>query len=265
MSSGTPVRAAGTPPELVIRLRELHKTYGRGAGATPVLRGVSLDVCRGEVVALVGQSGSGKSTLLNIIGGLDEAEKGEVQVLGLDYRTASDAQLASLRNTRIGFVFQAFNLLDHLDCLGNVVLPASFSSRKRGQEEERGLEALRRVGMVDLSRRHPAELSGGQKQRVAIARAMFHRPDLLLCDEPTGNLDTETGREVIELFQDINQRDGVTLLIVTHEERVSSAAQRVIRIEDGRIIEGEAVVAADADAGGAAEAARRERRAESSA
>jgi ABC-type lipoprotein export system ATPase subunit len=233
--------------DLVIQLRDVHKSYGSGAGRTAVLRGVSLDLQKGEIVALVGQSGSGKSTLLNIVGGLDTADKaGAVKVLGLDYTTASDRELAALRNGKIGFVFQAFNLLDHLSCLGNVMLPAAFSPRggkaERTSVTERATESLRRVGLGDLAHRHPMELSGGQKQRVAIARALFHRPVLLLCDEPTGNLDTDTGREVIELFTDINQRDGVTLLIVTHEERVSSAASRVVRIEDGRITEGTAVL-----------------------
>jgi putative ABC transport system ATP-binding protein len=225
----------------VIRLRDVHKAYGSGPGRTEVLRGVSLEVKRGEIVALVGQSGSGKSTLLNIVGGLDSADRGVVEVLGADYGAAGDAALASLRNERIGFVFQFFNLLDHLDCLANVVLPGAFAREHRGRRRvrERGMTVLRRVGMSDLIHRRPSELSGGQKQRVAIARALFHSPDLLLCDEPTGNLDTDTGREVIELFTDINRRDGVTLLIVTHEERVSSAASRVVRIADGRISEGE--------------------------
>jgi len=232
---------SGGTSELVIQLRDVHKAYGSGAGKTQVLRGVSLDLEAGEIVALVGQSGSGKSTLLNIVGGLDTADSGRVEVLGLDYRRARDRELAQLRNERIGFVFQAFNLLDHLSCVGNVLLPASFS-RHHEHDPERALESLRRVGLADLAGRRPAELSGGQKQRVAIARALFHKPALLLCDEPTGNLDTDTGREVIELFGDINREDGVTLLIVTHEERVSSAAKRVIRIEDGCIIEGEAVL-----------------------
>jgi putative ABC transport system ATP-binding protein len=233
---------SGGTSELVIQLRDVHKAYGSGAGKTPVLRGVSLDLQAGEIVALVGQSGSGKSTLLNIVGGLDTADKGKVNVLGVDYGRARDGQLAQLRNERIGFVFQAFNLLDHLTCVGNVLLPASFSARKSGGDQARARESLRRVGLADLADRRPSELSGGQKQRVAIARALFHKPSLLLCDEPTGNLDTDTGREVIELFTDINQQDGVTLLIVTHEERVSSAAKRVIRIEDGSIIEGDAVL-----------------------
>ena len=250
--------------DLVISLRDVHKSYGSGAGKTPVLRGVSFDLAKGEIVALVGQSGSGKSTLLNICGGLDTTDKGSVKVLGVDYGTASDRTLAELRGEKIGFVFQAFNLLDHLTCLGNVTLPSSFSPRRGKMErkgvEERATEALRRVGLADLAHRHPMELSGGQKQRVAIARALFHKPVLLLCDEPTGNLDTETGREVIDLFSDINQKDGVTMLIVTHEQRVSSAAGRVVRIEDGAIVDGDAVLHGSgsmpavkdvADAGGA--------------
>jgi putative ABC transport system ATP-binding protein len=232
--------------DLVIRLRDVHKSYGVGNARASVLRGVSLDLVKGEIVAMVGQSGSGKSTLLNIIGGLDTADTGEVEVLGHDYATASEAELARLRNRHLGFIFQAFNLLDHLTCLGNVTLPAAFGDDEP-HPEARGREALTRVGLRDFADRRPSELSGGQKQRVAIARAMFHRPKILLCDEPTGNLDTETGREVIEFFSELNQRDGVTLLIVTHEERVSEAASRVVRIEDGLIIEGEAVLASETE------------------
>jgi putative ABC transport system ATP-binding protein len=232
----------------MIRLRDVTKSYGSGAAKTPVLRGVSLDVERGEVVALIGQSGSGKSTLLNIIGGLDKADGGGVEVLGVDYTKARDTDLARLRNRDIGFVFQAFNLLDHLTCLGNVVLPATFSE---GGEDasERGRAALASVGLADLADRRPSELSGGQKQRVAIARAMFNRPSLLLCDEPTGNLDSDTGREIIEFFAKLNEEQGMTLLIVTHEERVSSAAQRVIRIADGNIVNGSAIREARAESG----------------
>jgi putative ABC transport system ATP-binding protein len=221
----------------VIRLRDVTKSYGTGEGRAQVLRGVSFDVELGEFLALVGQSGSGKSTLLNIIGGLDQCDDGEVEVLGLDYASASEAERAKLRNTRIGFVFQAFNLLDHLSCLGNVTLPAAFSRRDTHQAEERGREALRRVGLADLADRKPSELSGGQKQRVAIARALFGEPTLLLCDEPTGNLDSETGKEVIEFFTELNQRDKVTLLIVTHERRVSTVASRVIVMRDGALVD----------------------------
>ena len=218
----------------VIRLRGVTKSYGTGPGRTQVLKGVSFDVSEGEFVALIGQSGSGKSTLLNIIGGLDYPDDGEVEVLGLDYARASETERARLRNRRIGFVFQAFNLLDHLTCLGNVILPAQFT-RDGKDASERGVEALRRVGLADLAGRKPSELSGGQKQRVAIARALFGAPALLLCDEPTGNLDSETGKEVIDFFSELNQRDRVTLLIVTHERRVSSVARRVIAMRDGML------------------------------
>jgi putative ABC transport system ATP-binding protein len=223
-----------------IRLRDVKKSYGTGPARTPVLRGVSFDVATGELIALVGQSGSGKSTLLNIIGGLDTADSGEVEVLGHDYGKTTEQALARVRNDSIGFVFQAFNLLEHLTCLGNVILPASFQRGRadKGAIEARGLESLGRVGLTDLARRYPGELSGGQKQRVAIARALFCKPAMLLCDEPTGNLDSETGREVIEFFKELNEKDGVTLVIVTHERRVSAVAQRTIAIRDGELVEG---------------------------
>jgi putative ABC transport system ATP-binding protein len=220
----------------VVRLRDVTKTYGEGAAKTQVLRGVSFDIEKGELIALVGQSGSGKSTLLNIIGGLDQPDAGEVEVLGVDALRANDATRARMRNEQIGFVFQAFNLLDHLSVLENVTLPAAFS--KAGKDVPgRGREALRRVGLSDFANRRPGELSGGQKQRVAIARALFNSPTLLLCDEPTGNLDSETGREVIDFFRELNAKDGVTLLIVTHERRVSSVAKRVIAMKDGMLVE----------------------------
>jgi putative ABC transport system ATP-binding protein len=237
--TSAPEERAGTGTA-VIRLRDVTKSYGVGAAQTNVLRGVSFDVNAGDFLALVGQSGSGKSTLLNIIGGLDHAAGGEVVVLGHDYAKTSERALARLRNTSIGFVFQAFNLLDHLSCVGNVTLPATFGRDVSGVEA-RGLESLRRVGMADLAYRKPSELSGGQKQRVAIARALFNRPKLLLCDEPTGNLDSETGREVIEFFHELNERDGVTLIIVTHERRVSNVARKIITIRDGQLVEGEEI------------------------
>jgi len=220
----------------VVRLRDVTKSYGTGTAKTQVLRGVSLDIDEGELVALVGQSGSGKSTLLNIIGGLDQPDAGEVEVLGTDTITAGDSRRARLRNRSIGFIFQAFNLMEHLTCLGNVTIPAAFSPDAR-DVEGRGREALKRVGLADFARRYPNELSGGQKQRVAIARALFGEPTLLLCDEPTGNLDSETGKEVIDFFRELNTKDKVTLLIVTHERRVSSVAQRVIAMRDGMIVE----------------------------
>ncbi|MBT8493127.1 MAG: ABC transporter ATP-binding protein [Deltaproteobacteria bacterium] len=221
----------------MIKLADVEKSYGAGEAKTEVLKGVSLEIGRGDLVAMIGQSGSGKSTLLNIIGGLDEADSGSVEVAGLDYARTSESDMARVRNHEIGFIFQAFNLLDHLDCLGNVTLPGAFSDDEGSDAEERGRKALERVGLGQLARRRPSELSGGQKQRVAIARALFNRPRLLLCDEPTGNLDRDTGREVIEFFKELNRDDGVTLLIVTHEARVSEAADRIIKIEDGVIID----------------------------
>ena len=221
----------------VVRLRDVTKSYGTGASATQVLRGVSFDIDQGELIALVGQSGSGKSTLLNIIGGLDHPDQGEVEVLGVNTISCSDSQRAKMRNESIGFVFQAFNLLDHLSVLENVALPAAFSAHSTKDASARGREALRKVGLSDLAHRRPGELSGGQKQRVAIARALFGQPKLLLCDEPTGNLDSETGKEVIDFFRELNAKEGVTLLIVTHERRVSSVAQRVIAMRDGMLVE----------------------------
>jgi putative ABC transport system ATP-binding protein len=232
------VRSSSVANERIIRLHDVKKSYGAGNARSNVLRGVSFDVHKGEFLALVGQSGSGKSTLLNIIGGLDKADSGDVEVLGMDYETTSERALARLRNSEIGFVFQAFNLLDHLSCLDNVTLPSLFA-KNAAMVEDRGMDALRRVGLSDLAARKPPELSGGQKQRVAIARALFCKPSLLLCDEPTGNLDSKTGHEVIEFFCEPNTQDGVTLIIVTHERRVSKVARRIISIRDGQLVEGE--------------------------
>ena len=234
----------------IIKLADLTKSYGSGAARTQVLRGVSLDVEPGELVALVGQSGSGKSTLLNIVGGLDKPDSGSVQVLGNVYNKTSEPALARLRNTSIGFVFQAFNLLEHLSCLDNVTLPSQFAA-STSDVKGRGKTALDRVGLADFGNRKPGELSGGQKQRIAIARALFNQPKLLLCDEPTGSLDSATGHEVIELLRELNQQDGVTLVIVTHERRVSSVAKRVIAMQDGAIVEG-SQAAAIMEAGGPA-------------
>ena len=218
----------------IIRLVDVQKSYGEGKARQHVLRGVTLDIQKGELVALVGQSGSGKSTLLNIVGGLDRADSGKVVVDGFDYGELDDGRLSRLRNEKIGFIFQSFHLLDHLTVVENVLLPGFFSANGV-KAEERALDALGRVAIREYAHRRPTELSGGQKQRVAIARALFARPTILLCDEPTGNLDSDTGREVIEFFQKLNRDDGVTLLIVTHEERVSQAASRVLRIADGRL------------------------------
>jgi putative ABC transport system ATP-binding protein len=219
---------------MIARVAQIEKRYG----AQAVLSGVSLTVEDGELLALVGRSGSGKSTLLNILGGLDRRYTGRAEVLGHDLATLDDAALARFRNREVGFVFQSFNLLDHLSVLENVMLPAYFGSGPLvdGSAAEQARAALERVGIPEKAARRPTELSGGQKQRVAIARALYGGPRLLLADEPTGNLDSETGRQIIELFGALN-RDGLTAVIVTHEERVSRAASRVLCLEDGRLAE----------------------------
>lgn len=223
--------------EAIVELGGVDKHYRSGGKLlNHVLRRVDLTVERGEFVAIVGTSGSGKSTLLNIIGGLDRDYEGDVRVAGRELAALSDGELSAFRNAQVGFVFQQFNLLEHLSCAENVAMPAVFSAgRRRADAEQRAIEVLDRVGMAARARDLPANLSGGQKQRVAIARSLFNAPELLLCDEATGNLDTTTGRQIIELFGALNDQDQITLVMVTHEARVSSAAHRVVRIEDGRI------------------------------
>ncbi len=221
--------------EPVVALDAIEKRYGDER----VLRGVSLTVDRGELLSLVGRSGSGKSTLLHVIGGLDRGYTGRAHVLGTDLAALDDRALSRFRNARVGFVFQSFHLLDHLSVVENVALPSFFAAAPPRDPAPRAKEALDRVGMSAFAGKLPGQLSGGQKQRVAIARALFHRPELLLADEPTGNLDSETGREIIALFQALNA-DGLTLIVVTHEERVSRAARRVLRLEDGRLAAGAA-------------------------
>jgi putative ABC transport system ATP-binding protein len=218
----------------LVKLEGVRRCFG----ARDVLTDVSLEIGAGELVALVGRSGSGKSTLLSILGGLDRSYGGICRVLGHDLATLGDRALARFRAAEVGFVFQAFHLLDHLTVRENVTLPAYFGATGPAAEHAHRAEGtLERVGMREAAELRPSELSGGQKQRVAIARALFAGPRLLLCDEPTGNLDVETGREVIELFSALNG-DGLTLVIVTHEERVSRAARRVLRLERGRLLPG---------------------------
>ncbi len=219
-----------------IQLRGVAKQYPPrepGLGPQELLRAVDLEVHRGEFVAVEGQSGSGKSTLLHILGGLDREFAGEARVLGCDLRGVSDAELAALRHTQIGFVFQSFNLLPALSALENVLLPDFFGDGLP-DAERRAREALERVGLLDKARARPSALSGGERQRVAIARALVAGPPLLLADEPTGNLDARTGEGVIDLFRQLH-REGMTLLIVTHEARVSHAANRVLVLRDGTL------------------------------
>lgn len=219
----------------IVAVSKLRKVYGDGDGSRAALDGVSLLVQKGEFVVILGQSGSGKSTLLGIVGGLERSYEGSVTLFGKDVASLSDKALARLRSEKIGFVFQAFHLLGHLSVLENVLAPALFDSSAKDQTP-RALAVLERLGLQDRSADRPAQLSGGQRQRVAIARALLHEPELLLCDEPTGNLDAETGDRTIRLFRELHA-SGLTVLAVTHEERLASAATRVIRLKDGRIEE----------------------------
>ena len=215
-------------------VRKQHPPREAGAPAQELLRSADLEVARGEFVAIEGQSGSGKSTLLHIIGGLDRVFTGEVRVLGHDLAKLSDLALSSLRHLQIGFIFQSFNLLPGLTALENALLPDYFGEGIPNAEK-RAREALDRVGLADKARSKPAALSGGERQRVAIARALLAQPPLLLADEPTGNLDAQTGEGVIDLFRELH-KGGMTLVIVTHEARVSRAASRVLLLREGLLV-----------------------------
>jgi putative ABC transport system ATP-binding protein len=221
----------------VIHLENISRVYGAGAGATDALREVSLDVAAGAFVTVVGTSGSGKTTLLNIICGLDTEYRGRAFVSGKDLKSLTDAELSRFRNQTVGFVFQHFHLLDHLDALQNVALPSFFGSDQRNVIS-RAEEALCRVGLQDKLRSFPSQLSGGQKQRVAIARALFSKPCLILCDEPTGNLDRRTSAQIISLFESLNRDDTITVMVVTHEDSLFSAISQTVHIEDGRLVDG---------------------------
>jgi putative ABC transport system ATP-binding protein len=220
----------------VIRARDIVKQYRDGDGTeVRVLDGLSLEVEDGDFVAVVGPSGSGKSTLLHLLGGLDVEYQGEVEVAGVKLSGLAEKELARFRNAHVGFVFQSFHLIPNLSALENVLLPAHFGP-SQGDARARAEALLDRVGLLAKKDRAPVRLSGGERQRVAIARALFTGPRLLLCDEPTGNLDAATGAGVISLFQELH-REGLTVLAVTHEERMSSAARRVLRLREGRLVE----------------------------
>jgi len=221
----------------VIRIQDLKKSYVDAEVATPVLRGLDLQVQPGELLALVGKSGSGKSTLLNVIGGLDQAYDGEVQVAGVTLRGLDDRALSRFRHETVSYVFQLFHLLPHLTVLENVRLAAWFDGSSRiSAPDARALELLDRVGLADRAASRPGQLSGGEKQRVAIARALFTKPRLLLADEPTGALDTEHGASVLNAITELSRADGLTVIIVTHDDQVASRCDRVVRISDGRIV-----------------------------
>lgn len=222
----------------MIHVRGLTKQYDDGQGApVTVLDDVDLELAAGDFVALMGPSGSGKSSLLHVLGGLDAAFTGEVSVAGHALAKLPDRARAQLRSTTIGFVFQSYHLIASLPAWRNVALPAAFAPTPTPKVEARAREALARVGLGGHAHRLPTALSGGERQRVAIARALFFSPPLLLCDEPTGNLDADAGAEVLALFTELNRRDGVTLLVATHAESVAQRAQRVVQVQSRKLCE----------------------------
>jgi len=223
----------------VIRTRSLCRVHEGGRDTRRALDGVDFSVDEGEFVCVLGPSGSGKSTLLAVIGGLDRGYEGKVELFGEDIGQKSDASLARLRGERIGFVFQHFHLLHHLSVLENVMTPALFDPTGGEGAEAHARELLERLGIGDRAADTPAELSGGQRQRVAIARALLRKPRLLLCDEPTGNLDVDTAARTIALFEELYREEKLTIVAVTHEPRLARAATRIVRLRDGRIDEGE--------------------------
>jgi ABC-type lipoprotein export system ATPase subunit len=222
----------------LIELRDVCKTYDLGEVQVEALRGVTLDIERGEMIALVGPSGSGKSTLMNTLGCLDRPTGGSYLLAGEEIVRMSSDERALVRNRRIGFVFQNFNLLARTSALENVELPLMYApSMSTRERHRRAKELLDLVGLGNRLDHHPSQLSGGQQQRVAIARALVNRPDILMCDEPTGNLDTKTSKEIIQLFQKLNQESGITVILVTHDQDVGRSARRIVVLRDGLIVE----------------------------
>jgi putative ABC transport system ATP-binding protein len=222
------------PPIPIIHLENIQKSYYMGKQALPVLKGVSLDIQKNEYVALMGPSGSGKSTLMNILGCLDTPTSGKYVLNGQDVSKMPDDDLADVRNVEIGFVFQQFNLLPRLTAVENVALPLVYAGVPTKQRIERAMAVLEKVNLTERSHHKPNELSGGQSQRVAIARALINNPSLILADEPTGNLDTKTSIEIMDIFSAI-QAAGNTVVLVTHEEDIANYAHRIVRLRDGVI------------------------------
>jgi len=229
----TEVRPGAPPP--VIHVDNLHKTYDLGEVQVHALRGVSLFAERGEFVAIMGASGSGKSTFMNLVGCLDRPTRGRYLLEGQDVSTLSKRELAGIRNRKIGFVFQGFNLLARTSALENVELPLIYAGIPHEQRVERAHGALRAVGLEGREAHHPSQLSGGQQQRVAVARALVNNPSIILADEPTGNLDSRTSVEIMEVFQRLNEERDITILLVTHEMDISRYAKRMVIFKDGKV------------------------------
>ncbi|HUT55525.1 MAG TPA: ABC transporter ATP-binding protein [bacterium] len=220
----------------LITLDGVTKTYHLGEVDVPALRGITMEIKRGEFVAIMGASGSGKTSLLNVIGCLDRPSGGKYLLDGLDITVAEDDELAAVRNRKIGFVFQSYNLLPRTDALENVEMPLLYGPRTSAKEKrDKAIRLLTRVGLESRVHHHPTQLSGGEQQRVAIARALINEPPLILADEPTGNLDTKSSREIMAIFTELHG-DGITLVMVTHEDDIAKYAQRVITVRDGVVI-----------------------------
>ncbi len=225
----------------VIRIEGLHKSYETSAGLFPALKEVNLNIASGEFVAIMGPSGSGKSTFMNILGCLDKPSAGRYILDGRDVENLNKDELALLRNRTIGFVFQGYNLLQRMSLLDNVALPLIYCGVEREERQQRARDLLAKVGLADKASSLPNKISGGQQQRVAIARALVNHPRLLLADEPTGNLDSQTSEEIMGLFEELN-REGITIVLVTHEEDIALHAKRKVRFFDGNLVSDEAIL-----------------------